>query len=1141
MMRAISLFLVVALCVGVLPAAAAGTARANPDDVAAVWKSFAGGSGAENPREKRTPGGFFEFMGTVSDAQFDPGPRAKSMAVEDVAEGFMLTHKGAFSMPSANIAYETIKTTAAGTRKYVKMGQTYAGLPVFGAMSIVQFNEKKGVSCVVADVMRDTRKLDDGTIPLAPTIDPAEAKQAAIDFLKEESGASHCIATEPELVIYAPSVVGAIGLTQLAWELEVEAQDAVAARKVLINAHSGAVAFEYSLIYNAKNRQIYDAARRETYGTVVRAEGDPATGIADVDTLYDYCGDVYDFYKNQHNRDSIDDAGMAIRATARFCTQYSCPYYNAFWSPLDGRVAFGEGMGSDDVVAHELTHGVTSYSSDLIYANESGALNEAMSDIWGEFVDLTNGAGTDTPEVRWLMGEDCSRGTLRDIQDPPQFSNWFGGTRYPMPDQYQGNGWYYGSADNGGVHHNMSVATKLAYLLTDGDDFGGYITFGMGIERVAQLYYEAQVNLLPRGADYPLFGDLLLQAASNIGMSPTEQQNVGAGLLATRILQLTGKPLRDFRAMPVLNTTAAVLTWKAPTYTGIDTSVNIVRKTGSFPESGSDGTQVQTGLNAESYVDTGVQQGVEYFYRLSPVSPQAGPALYARVVVGEETPVHLAEAFVNGTDLSYSQITMRPLVNLTAAANSGRPEDYVGMGDYVATITQGADVVTSLPVSDDAVIPIPMWDDSIVQFNLGQPFMFFGDYWEDLTLCANGFITGSSLAAFKQTAEGYNTTLLPATLQNHYENLRISPLFADLNPAAGGEIWAGSLDDRVVVTFDSVPEYGSDLPNTFQCELFTNGTIRFTYLKLSVEQAVVGISDGRGVPLRPTDIISGARAAGILTTDLSALPAQAPFALNPIPNYAVKEGSTLTFQVSASSTVLPVSFALDELDPDLASANFERVDDTTYSFTWTPGSNSQSSYTFLVRASAGAYTASQYVTIYITDVIAPPTASNLTLTPTEPGVNQELVADYDFDHQDNLPQAGTRLYWFKNNQMMRGYSGSVVPAEATQVGDRWRFTVQPGVYAGTIFDARDKDQGEPPDPLSIYVYGDIALSPVVTIGQAVKSDVNRDGRVDALDIQRVVNGALGIQLDKTADIDGDGRVTAVDVQHILNATLGGGE
>ncbi len=163
-----------------------------------------------------------------------------------------------------------------------------------------------------------------------------------------------------------------------------------------------------------------------------------------------------------------------------------------------------------NVVAHELTHGVTEHESDLIYWGESGAIDEALSDIFGEFVDLTNSGGTDTPAVRWLIGEDLPGGAVRSMSNP---------TLYNDPDRRFSLDWYTGSEDNRGVHFNSGVADKLAYLLTDGDTFNGETVAAQGLPAVARLFYEVQVNLLVPASDYYDLYPALRQAAVNLGWS----------------------------------------------------------------------------------------------------------------------------------------------------------------------------------------------------------------------------------------------------------------------------------------------------------------------------------------------------------------------------------------------------------------------------------------------------------------------------------------------------------------------------------------------------------------------------------------------------------------------------------------------
>lgn len=187
---------------------------------------------------------------------------------------------------------------------------------------------------------------------------------------------------------------------------------------------------------------------------------------------------------------------------------------------------FGQGYALDDVTAHEMTHGVTEAESNLIYFNESGAINESMSDIFGEFVDLTNTGGNDSPSVRWQIGEDLPNGYIRSMSNPPvnRGPDWRGSSFY-----------YVGSGDSGGVHRNSGVNNKLCYLLTDGATFRGYTVTGLGINLVAALYYEANVNLLIRSSGWADLANALKQAAINLNWNSSQRQNLDNAIAAVGI------------------------------------------------------------------------------------------------------------------------------------------------------------------------------------------------------------------------------------------------------------------------------------------------------------------------------------------------------------------------------------------------------------------------------------------------------------------------------------------------------------------------------------------------------------------------------------------------------------------------------
>lgn len=554
-------------------AASAPYALADTEDaVRGVLTTMSGPNMLDNPRSSTTPEGYLRHVAAPSGNAFQPSPSAKKAGAPDaIAKSFLKEHDAAFGI-HAGVTFTTNRVKSENARTFVKLDQVYKGVPVFGAQAIVQMKPDGGIVSILSDIMRDAPRVYSGELSLTPLLDGDEAAILAAGVLEDENPGIDFETNDPALYLYAPPVIGATGAVRLVYIVEASNAGAavVIAERILIDAHSGATALRIPMILEAKNRTIYDAENvPDAIGTLRRAEGQPATNIHDVDAAYDFYGDTYDFYLSEHGRDSIDGAGMTMDATVRFCYGF-CPFRNAFWDGV--RMFFGEGWVTDDVVGHELTHGVTQHESNLIYSYESGALNESFSDVWGEFIDLANAAGTDTPEVKWLVGEDiANRGAIRSMKNPPAMSD---------PDTYLGPFWVFDSSDNGGVHTNSGVSNKLCYLLTDGDTFNGYIIDPMGIPTVAELYYECQTNLLGEGSDYPDFGNQLIVAAENLGLNDDEIDNVERALYATRILEFKFDPLRHFRAAGRSGDSRVALTWKNPTG-GDFTGVDVVRNSGT--------------------------------------------------------------------------------------------------------------------------------------------------------------------------------------------------------------------------------------------------------------------------------------------------------------------------------------------------------------------------------------------------------------------------------------------------------------------------------------------------------------------------------------------------------------------------------
>jgi bacillolysin len=428
--------------------------------------------------------------------------------------------------------------SASGGRSFVRFQQKHRGIPVLGGELIVQVDGRGSVVSANGEVVPGI------AVEPVPEVAAAVARQRAVGLVADAYGvdAGELRATTPELWVYDPVVFNRMPRgARLVWRLEVTARELLPIQElVLVDAKTGAVVLHFNQIDAAKDRRIHDNDNDYTKGlpgTLVRSEGQAASGITDADAAYDYAGDAYDFYSTVHGRDGIDGAGMPITVTTRYCEAGDCPMLNAYWQGYERQMVFGQGFPqADDVLGHEYTHGVTDYESNLYYYMQSGAINEAFSDIWGEFIDLTNGAGNDGASVRWQVGEDEPNfGAIRDMSDPPAFY---------LPDRMGSPYYYCGLSDCGGVHYNLGVGSKAAYLMADGDTFNGSVVTGIGITKTAKVWYEVQTSMLTSAGDYADLYDGLVQACTNLigteGITAADCQEVQDAVDATEMDEQPG-------------------------------------------------------------------------------------------------------------------------------------------------------------------------------------------------------------------------------------------------------------------------------------------------------------------------------------------------------------------------------------------------------------------------------------------------------------------------------------------------------------------------------------------------------------------------------------------------------------------------
>jgi Zn-dependent metalloprotease len=264
-----------------------------------------------------------------------------------------------------------------------------------------------------------------------------------------------------------------------------------------------------------KNRLIYTAANSTTLpGTLVRSEGQGASGDITVDEAYDGLGATFDLYWDIYGRNSIDNNGMDLIGTVHYGNLFN----NAFW---DGsQMVFGDGDGTIfnrftiaiDIMGHELTHGVTGATAGLEYHDQPGALNESMSDVFGSLVKQ-RAFGQTAAQADWLIGAGLWAAgingvALRSMKAP--------GTAYddpvigkdPQPDhmsRYDNT-----TGDNGGVHINSGIPNKAFYLVATAIG-------GNAWEIAGNIWYQTLLDSrLSATAQFQDFANLTVENATNL-------------------------------------------------------------------------------------------------------------------------------------------------------------------------------------------------------------------------------------------------------------------------------------------------------------------------------------------------------------------------------------------------------------------------------------------------------------------------------------------------------------------------------------------------------------------------------------------------------------------------------------------------
>lgn len=415
----------------------------------------------------------------------------------DTARRFLRNNRALFRLgdPDAELKLVSEEQDELG-RWHLRFEQRFNGVPVWPAGLAVHLDAAGNVDLVDGAYAPTPAGL--GTEPIIKAIQAAELARR----ITTEGG--NPVTSEPELVVYAPLQ----GEPRLAWLLEVSA-GFTQAWQVMVDATDGRVLNRINRVCEAnvvtasvdlegisRNLNVWSGTGSFYLADTTKSSYDPNFDpIADprgVITIYDArevteaelttvyivesanvgqwlpdgvsaaynFAETFDYFLDRHQRNSLDGQGGNIRAAVRVAQMD-----NAFWNGNQQMMFFGNVRpypAALDVVGHELAHGVTEHTANLIYELQPGALNESFSDIFGEMVEARTDGQPD-----WKIGTKLGE-AFRDMKDPGSIQ--IGGLNRPYPSRMSE---YVqlpnrSDADYGGVHINSSIINHCFYLLAEG-------------------------------------------------------------------------------------------------------------------------------------------------------------------------------------------------------------------------------------------------------------------------------------------------------------------------------------------------------------------------------------------------------------------------------------------------------------------------------------------------------------------------------------------------------------------------------------------------------------------------------------------------------------------------------------------------
>ena len=370
---------------------------------------------------------------------------------------------------------------------------------------------------------------------------------------------------------------------------------------------------------------------------------------------------TWTFYKNNFNRNSVDNAGYALTSWVNDAATTDNAYWDGSEMVYGNRSSNGAGVVGIDVTGHELTHGVTQNTCNLTYSKEPGAMNESMSDIMGKSVQFY----TKPADNSWILSNDMAW-EIRSFSNPKADG---------QPNTYLGTNWVTSSTDNYGVHTNSGVGNYMFYLLVTGgsgtNDIGNaYTVSGIGLTEADQILYRTETVYLTATSQYADWRTACINAATDLyGATSNEVTQVKNAWYAVGIGTAGGTggtcTAPTGLAVSAITNTGATASWAAVTGASGYTLQYKLASAGTF-------TTV-SGITGTSYNLTGLTAGSAYQVQVSSTCTGGGSSAYSAVVSFTTTgtaPVTYCTSVGQTVD-GITNVTFNTINNTTSGTTAG--------------------------------------------------------------------------------------------------------------------------------------------------------------------------------------------------------------------------------------------------------------------------------------------------------------------------------------------------------------------------------------------------------------------------------------------------------------------------------------